>query len=270
MQLHRIGGLALGGLLVLSSPLPAAEKPPKATPPDPHQIVQRMCNHLQSLERFSFRAEVTDDQVYTGGKKLQFGFETETFVQRPDQLRVNALGDLIDKQVFLNGKTLTMYDPADKVYATTEVPGDLEGALDHADQRLHFRVPLGDLASPKLCEHLGKGKPHALFVGASKVRGVPADHLAFDRDDIQFQVWVATGDQPFPLKVIITQKNLPGSPQWTATLSDWKNGPHLKPDLFAFTAPPGVHQIEFAPPSVVPPQPSAQSAATATPAGAKP
>ena len=271
MPFNRISGLALSGLVLLSSSALAAETPQKQTPPDPNQLVQRMCDYLKSLDRFSFRAEITDDQVYAGGKKLQYAFETETFVQRPDKLRVNAEGDLIDKQFFLNGKTLTLYDPADKVYATTEVPADIEGALENADQKLRFRVALADLASPKLCEHFRQGQRHALYVGSSKVRGVTTDHLAFDRNDIQFQLWIETGKKPVPVKIVINQKNLPASPQWTAILRDWNTAPPLKPDLFTFTAPAGVHAIKFAPSSPpAPAQPPTPPAAQPAQTGGKP
>ena len=276
MQFESIGGMALSGLLLLGGPLAAAETPekaatPKEATPDPGAIVQRMCDFLKSQERFSFRADITDDQVYTEGKKLQYGMTTETFVQRPDRLRVNAQGDLVDKQFFLDGKTLTLYDPSDKVYATVEVPGDIEGALAHADQKLHLRVALADLASPKLCEHLGKGQKHALYVGQSRIGKVEADHLAFDRDDIQIQLWVASGKEPIPVKVLVTQKGLPASPQWTAVLSDWKVGPHFKPDLFSFHAPAGVQKIKFAPPPAAVPATPAPAAPAAQPqTGAKP
>lgn len=276
MQLNKISGMALGSLLVISGSALAAETPHKETPPDPNKIVQRMCDYLKSLDRFSFRAEITDDQVYAGGKKLQYEFETETFVQRPDKLRINAEGDLINKQFFLDGKTLTLYDPADKVYATVEVPAGIEGALEHADQQLKFRVALADLASPKLCEHLSKGQTHALYVGSSKVRGVATDHLAFDRNDIQFQIWIATGEKPAPVKILINQKNLPATPQWTSYIRDWNNAPQLKPGTFAFTAPTGVQKIKFVPPAPTQPtaqpavQPAAQSAAPPAKTGEKP
>ena len=258
MPFNTISSMALSGLILLSSPALAVETPKQETPPDPNQLVQRKCDYLKSLDRFSFRAEITDDQVYAGGKKLQYGFETETFMQRPDKLRINAEGDLLNKQFFLNGKTLTLYDPANKVYATTEVPADIEDALEHADQKLRFRVALADLTSPKLCEHLSKGQSHALYVGSSKVRGITTDHVAFDRKDIQFQLWIETGKKPLPLKILINQKNLPASPQWTAYLHDWNPAPQLKPDLFTFTAPPSVQRIKFAPPAQPAAQPTTQ------------
>ena len=247
MRSSRIAGWTLGSLMALSGPALAAETPQKETPPEPDQIVQRMCDYLKSHQRFSYRAEVTDDRVYTGGKKLQYAFDMETFVERPDKLRVNAEGDRVNKQFFYDGKTLTLYSPAAKVYATVEAPSEIEGALEKADHDLKLRVALADLASPKLCEHLAKGQRHVLSVGPSRVRGVPTDHLAFDRDDIQFQVWIETGPKPLPRKIVITQKNLPASPQWTAYLQDWNVSPAFKPGLFTFEAPPGVQKIKFAP-----------------------
>ena len=55
-------------------------------------------------------------------------------MRRPDKLRVNADGDLVNKEFFFNGKTITLYDKNDKVYGTVEVPllnlGRSDGAVD--------------------------------------------------------------------------------------------------------------------------------------------
>lgn len=267
MQLKYLSGLACGGVLLFSSLAATAETPPPKIRPDPDKIVQQMCGYLKSFERFSFRAEVTDDQVYTAGKKLQYTFDTETFVQRPDKLRVNARGDLLDKQFFFDGKTLALYDAKRKVYATVAVPGDIESALEHADQKLGFRVALGDFTSPQLCEHLARGQTHSLYVGASTVRGVPTNHLAFDRQDIQLQIWVASGAQPFPVKLLINQKNLNGSPQWTAYISDLNGKPKFVPETFIFSPPADARLIKFAPLRLKTP---AQAAAQPDKTGEKP
>ena len=52
-------------------PAPQAEKP-GAPEPDPRQLLQKMCDFLKSQQQFSYKAEVADDQVYYGGKKLQY------------------------------------------------------------------------------------------------------------------------------------------------------------------------------------------------------
>ncbi len=260
MRTESIRRAALGCLVFLTVPAGAGaapgaapERAPKAdTAPDPNRLVTEMCAYLKSLDRFSFRAEVTEDQVYTGGRKLQFGFSTQTFVQRPDRLRVNAAGDRLEKQFFLDGKTLTLFEPAAKLYASAPAAGDLEASLARADRELRVRVPLADLASPMLCEHMGKGQSHALYVGRSTVGGVETAHLAFDRADVQYQVWIATKGKPLPLKVLINQKRLPAAPQWTAVLSDWQTAPKLAAGLFTFTPPAGAKAVRFGPPQPIP------------------
>ena len=81
-----------------------------------------MCDFLKSQQQFTYKAEVVDDQVYQGGKKLQYGIDMETFVRRPDHLRVNAEGDLVDKQFYFDGKTITLYDKDDNVYGILGCP----------------------------------------------------------------------------------------------------------------------------------------------------
>jgi hypothetical protein len=225
-------------------PAPQAEPAPE---PDARQVLQKMCDFLKSQQQFTYKAEVADDQVFSGGKKLQFGINLETFVRRPDRLRVNAEGDLIDKQFFFDGKTITLYDKDENVYGVLEVPPDIESALAKASKDFGVRVALTDLASPTLCEHIGKRIKHSLYVGLHKVRGVPCHHLSFDGAEAQLQVWIDAGDKPLPLKVVMTQKKVPGEPQWTAYLSDWNFSPQVPDSMFVFTPPQGAEKIKFIP-----------------------
>ena len=246
---------ALTGSALSQQPQQKPEAPPPASQgekatapePDPLQILHKMCDFLKSQQQFTYKAEVADDQVYLGGKKLQYEIDMETFVRRPDRLRVNAEGDLIDKQFYLDGKTMTLYDKDRNVYGTLEVPPDIESALEKANKEFGVRVALTDLASPNLWEFLDKRIKHSLYVGQSKIRGVLCHHLAFDGDEVEFQVWIDAGEQPLPRKVVLTHKNLPGSPQWTAFLSDWNFSPQLSDSLFAFTPPAGAEKIKFIP-----------------------
>ena len=227
-------------------PAPQAQK--EAAPePDPVQLLQKMCDFLKSQPQFTYKAEVAADQVYQGGKKLQYGIDMETSVRRPDRLRVNAEGDLIDKQFFFDGKTITLYDKDHNVYGTLEVPPDIESALEKANKEFGVRVALTDLASPNLCEHMNKRIKHSLYVGLHKVRGVPCHHLAFDGDEAHVQIWIEAGDKPIPRKVVMTDKKSAASPEWMAYLYDWNFSPQLNDNLFAFTPPQGAEKIKFIP-----------------------
>jgi hypothetical protein len=252
MRLKTISGLVMLGLLLASGPSlaqtsPPPQAPPAAAPaappaqaekarapePDPRQVLQKMCDFLKSQPQFTYKAEIADDQVYDGGKKLQYGIDMETMVRRPDRLRVNALGDLHDRK--------------HNVYGTLAAPADIEGALEKANKDFGLRVALTDLASPNLCDLINKRIQHALYVGLHKVRGVPCHHLSFDGAAAQLQVWVDAGHQPVPRKVVLTHKQATGSPQWSAYLSDWNFSPQLADDLFVFTPPEGAEKIDFLP-----------------------
>src|SRR5208337_2654501 len=182
MRANRFRMAAILGLFLLSctAPCTGSQQGAEAKEPDPMVILRQMCDYLKSLHQFSFHSEVADDQVYLGGKKLQYGIDMETYVKRPDTIRVNAVGDLVNKQFFLNGETLTLYDRNEKVYSTMQVPANIEDALDKAHKDFGLRVALTDLASPRLWDHASSKIEHSLYVGVSNVRGVPCHHLAFD------------------------------------------------------------------------------------------
>ena len=242
------------GLALLSSPgwsakeakVPAASKAKAAkAAPSAKKILQQACDFLKAAKQFSFKAEVTDDRVYTQGKKLQFAMDLEAFVSRPDKLRVNAAGDLENKQFFYDGKTITLYEKDRKVYATMAAPGTIAAALNQAHKKYGLRVALADLTGGNAYALMTTGVKHALYVGEGSVRGVKCHHLAFDKKDIQFQVWIATGAKPLIRKLLITQKEFPASPQWTAYLSAWNFSPQLSNNLFVFKPPPGAAKIRF-------------------------
>jgi hypothetical protein len=61
--------------------------------------------------------------------------------------------------------------------------------------------------------------------------------LAFDQKNIQWQIWIDAGEKPWIRKLIITEKKVPASPQWTAYFTDWNLSPQLADKLFAFAPP---------------------------------
>jgi hypothetical protein len=224
---------------------PAAPAP--APTPDPKELLQKMCDFLKNQAKFSFKAEVTDDRVYAGGRKLQYGLDMEAFFQRPDKLRLNGDGDIESKQLIFDGKTLTLYDPDKKFYGVIEAPGDIDAALDKASKEYSLHVGLAELGANRLADYATQGLTNALYVGASKVRGVKCHHLAFDKANVHYQVWIEAGDKPLLRKVVVTQKKLPFAPQWTAYISDWNFSPTLGDNLFTFVPPEGAKQVKFMP-----------------------
>jgi hypothetical protein len=229
------------------APLKTGQEKSPVFDPQAREILLNMCGFMKSQQAFSFNAEVTDDRLSDKGEPVQYSFDLQAYVRRPDGLRIKGEGDEANKEFVYDGKTFTLYDKTHNVYATEEVPGDIEGALDAAESRHNLTIALADMASAKLCEHISTGISNGRYEGIHNVHGVPAHHFSFDRGDDRFQIWVATGDKPLLKKVLITRAGLPYSPQWTAYITEWNFDPKFQDSLFAFVPPQGAEKIEFAP-----------------------
>ena len=83
------------------------------------------------------------------------------------------------------------------------------------------------------------------YIGKEIVDGVLTEHLAFRSEEGDWQIWIEDGAQPVPRRLVISYKTEPGSPQYTATLSDWDFQPRIADHYFEFIPPPGSDEIEF-------------------------
>ena len=81
--------------------------------------------------------------------------------------------------------------------------------------------------------------------GEYNPRGFSCDHLALDKENVLYQLWVEAGNKPLLRKIVVTQKKLPSAPQWTAFLSDWNFSPQLADNLFTFSPPAGPKRSNF-------------------------
>ena len=82
-----------------------------------------------------------------------------------------------------------------------------------------------------------------VHVGTGIVGGVECDHLAFRNPRVDWQLWVQKGEQPLPLKYVITTKWVTGAPQYTLRIRDWRTDVETKADAFAFNPPPGASKV---------------------------
>jgi hypothetical protein len=226
------------------APAPQAQ-PAKAQDIDPKQVVRQMCDYLKSLKEFSFKGEVTDDHTFSAGNKLQFAFDLEGYVKRPDKIRLNAKGDLQNKEFFYDGKAITIYDTVKKVYATAAMPPTIDEALAKANSDYGIRLIAAQLAKTNLFEEITKGVKDQVYVGEGTVFGVKCQHVAFDKEKTVVQLWVEASDKPVLRKAVLTYKDVDFSPQWTLYLTEWNVSPKLADNLFAFSPPQGAEKIDF-------------------------
>lgn len=219
----------------------------QAVDPAATQILKRMTDYLGSLKQFSVHTQNTLEDLLDSGHRVDFDVSASVIVSRPNKLRAERRGDLIDQIFYYDGKTLTLYNPSDKVYATEPAPGTIEELLDHARESLGLTVPAADLVYRNAFPLLMQDVTFAVVVGKAVINGVKCDHLLFSRPGVDFQVWVADGGRPLPHKYVVTDTGTPALVSITTVMSDWNVAPGVSDSRFTFVPPKGTKQITFMP-----------------------
>ncbi|MFZ0106734.1 MAG: DUF2092 domain-containing protein [Thiobacillus sp.] len=251
-RIRQIAGMGRGRAFVLillvatglSQPVLAQ---PEGISPDAQKLLKASTDFLTSQQRFSLDTSSTIEVVLTSGQKIQFDHTAKQSVQRPNKLRAERTGDLVDQVFYYDGKSLTLHNPSQKYYATVAAPGTLEAMLDYAREELDIVAPAGDLLYKDAFNILTQDVTSGFVVGKSVVEGVRCDHLAFRAAHVDWQIWIEEGKQPLPRKLVITTRDVVNAPQFTVVATNWNLKPRFTDATFSFTPPKGAQKVEFLP-----------------------
>jgi hypothetical protein len=242
VALFALGVLALSTAVATEVRAQAPAVDPAAT-----QILQRMTDYLGNLKKFSVHTQNTLEDLLDSGHRVDFDVSASVIISRPNKLYAARKGELIDQVFSYDGKTLTLYNPSDKVYATEPAPETIEKMLDYVRESPGLIVPVADLVYRNAYPLLIQDVNMALVVGKAFIGGVRCDHLVFSRPGVDFQVWVADTGRPLPYKYVVTDTGTPELLSITTVMSDWNVAPSVDDNRFTFAPPQGAKPIIFMP-----------------------
>jgi hypothetical protein len=221
----------------------------QATALDPAvtQILQRMTEYLGSLQQFSVNTQNTLEDELDSGHRIDYDISAKVIINRPNELYAERRGDLVDQIFYYDGKTLTLYNPADKVYATEPAPGTIEEMLDFTRESLGLMIPAADLIYRNAFPLLMQDVTLAMMVGKAVIGGIRCHHLLFSRPGVDFQVWIADSGRPLPLKYVVTDTGTTARLSITTVMSDWNVAPAVGDARFTFVPPQEAKAITFMP-----------------------
>jgi hypothetical protein len=214
-EMTMVRRLIILGLLALSAAAPGvfaqtaaapAAAAPTANPVDPAavQALKDMGAYLQTLKRFQVSTEATGERVLADGQKLQRLASAKLDVVRPNRLRVTMKTAQSQRDLVYDGKAVTLYAPAQKYYSTVEFSDTIGALIDRLEAKYGVELPLEDLFRwNDGAEDRIKSLRSAYKVGTATIDGAETDHYAFREDDVDWEVWIQQGDQPFPRKLVI-------------------------------------------------------------------
>lgn len=234
--------LASDAAVLLPMTAQASEIEPEAV-----QALRLATDYLAGLKQFRAEMDTVIEFVLPDGQKLQSGHRVSVAVQRPNKLRAERVGDIVDQVFSYDGTSLSIDLPRAKYYATVAAPPTLEEMLDFAREKLDVIAPASDLIYKNAFERLTEGLTSAFVVGPASVAGVACDQLAFRNAEVDWQIWIERGKKPLVRKFVVTSKKMPQSPQFMVVISKWDTAPKLADAAFSFVPAKNALKIDFLP-----------------------
>jgi hypothetical protein len=238
-------GLSLcAGLVLLAS---LVEGQASNASPDARRLLLGMADFLGKTQRLSVTVQAAYDTVQASGQKIEWNEVRTLTLNRPDRLRMEAeKSNGARTLVIFDGKQINAYDEVGRAYAQTFQPGGVDETLVYFVRDLGMRMPLAVFFLSRAATELDRRVQSVQYVEKTGILGAPAHHLVGRTDSVNFQIWIADGDQPLPQHVVLTYPAAPGQPEFRARFSAWNLAPESADSRFTFTPPADASRIPFA------------------------
>ncbi len=232
--------IGLGALAHGQTPAPAATGPDA----DALAALNKMGAALRAMTAFTVTADVTTEQVLDSGQKLQYEGDLRIEAQRPSGFKIYMSTDHQEREIYYDGKSITLFAPKVGYYASVPAPPTIGATLDVTKDKYGVEIPLADLfylgTDPTLTARIQSG----FDVGPETVDGLACEHYAFRQKAADWQVWIRTDGPALPCKMVITTTQDPAQPQYTAVMKWEAKAPAQA--AYTFNPPANAHRITVA------------------------
>jgi len=215
-----------------------------AVDPGAIEALKHMGAALQSLTRFQVSTELTGERVLADGQKLQHSANATMDVARPNRIRAEMWSPRSERELYYDGKTVSLHTPTQKSYSSVEFSGDLTELVDKLEDRYSIEVPLSDLFLWGTPDAPLAEIESAMNAGQDFIDDDLCDHYAFRQGAIDWQIWISANEKPLPRKLVVTNRADEARPQ-SVSVIDWDLKPTFKDSTFGFKPPPGTTKAEI-------------------------
>ncbi len=201
---------------------------------DPRAILKSMSDYLASQQTISAKLNTSIEVITPELEKIQFDSSIALQVKRPNKLKAERVGGYAAVELVFDGATLTVHDKDGKKFSQVPAGGSLDDLIDIMREKLAISAPGADLLHSDVYTTLNADILTAKYIGLGVIDDVECEHLAFRNAETDWQLWVKTGAEPIPCKMVITSKTLAGAPQYTLDIREWASGGSIDDQTFAF------------------------------------
>jgi hypothetical protein len=216
----------------------------RADEADAKKLFKAMSDYLAAQKSISLDFDSSLEFVTKDDQKIALASSGSVILQRPDKIRSTRHGGFANVELVFDGKTVTLLGKEANAYLQAEIPGSVDHLIDELRDKLHRPLPGADLLQSNVYDALMPLVTDVKDLGSGVIGGTECDHLAFRTEEVDWQIWIAQGNRPYPCRYVITTKAVKGSPQYTLDVRSWKTGDEVAAADFVFTAPAGAKQVK--------------------------
>ena len=198
------------------------------------RMLKAMSDFLGAQKTLSVRFNTVFEVVSPTDQKLGLASSGTATLSRPDKIRFARWGGFADYEILYDGKTLTFLGKNANLFTQVAAPGTVDQLIDTLQDKYNRPVPGADLLMTNSYDELMQDVYDLKDLGSGVINGVECDSLAFRKNDVDWQIWIAQGDRPYPCQFVITSKLESTDPQYTIQFGDWKFGNDVAADDFSF------------------------------------
>jgi hypothetical protein len=233
---RKLAGTRVASLSVAALALIVAATTPRqaqADQADAERLLKAMSDYLAAQKAISFDFDTNLEIVTVDLQKLALASSGAITVNQPDKVRATRSGGFADVELVFDGKTLTLFGKTANLYGQVEVPGTIDQLID--ELRDNGRpVPGADLLVSNVYDTLMSSAVDLKDLGSGVIGGVECDHLAARTSEVDWQIWIAQGDRPYPCRYVVTSRMVTAAPQYSIDIKNWKAGDEVASVDFAF------------------------------------
>lgn len=228
--------------LIIGLGTPAGARADEA---DAKRLLKAMSHYMTSQKAISFGFDATLEVVTDDNQKLALASSGSVILNRPDKIRATRSGGFADVEMLFDGKTLTMVSKYPNLYSQIDIRGTVDHLVDELRDKHGKPLPGADLIISNSYDELMLDVVDIKDLGSGVIDGVECDYLAFRKEEVDWQIWIAHGDRPYPCRFVITSKRVAHSPQYSIQIRDWKTGSAAKSDNFRFRNPTKARKVDL-------------------------
>jgi len=219
------------------------QAPAHAAEADAKRLLKAMSDYMAAQKALSFDFDSSLDIVSTQQQKLTLAATGSVVLNRPDKLHVTRRGGFANMEMSFDGKTVTLLGKNSNMYAQVEAAGTLDQLVDVLRDKYHRPVPGADLLMADPYKELMPEVTDVKDLGSGVIHGVECDHLAFRTREVDWQIWIAQGPNPYPCRYTITSTKVAGAPEYSLDIWAWKTGTAVAADPFKVAIPAGAQKL---------------------------